>query len=263
MLKPIVEWIKTDNKPFFLTVLCSVTHDPYEVPEWYATPAKEPEERYRQAISYTDKFLAALDVELTKLNLADKTVFCVIGDHGEAFGEHGLLGHERIAFEEVLRIPFCLRAPFLVQPATRVTQAVSSVDLSPTLLALLGFDAGVAGFDGHNVLGYISDDRKVYFSGWLRQSPTGFVKANRKFIYYPTTEMVSVYDLDADPFESVRIEMSEQQAEEIADDIITWRKNSIYQLNQQKTGKKMLFDSWLCRWNNRVASAKYRPAVKD
>jgi glucan phosphoethanolaminetransferase (alkaline phosphatase superfamily) len=259
MLKPIVEWIKAGNAPFLLTILCSVTHDPYEVPEWYATPAKEPEERYRQAVSYTDKFLAALDVELTKLNLADKTVFCVIGDHGEAFGEHGLLGHERIAFEEVLRIPFCLRAPFLVQPATRVTQAVSSVDLPPTLLALFGFAAGGAGFDGHNVLGYIPDDRKVYFSGWLRQSPTGFVKANRKFIYYPTTEMVSVYDLDADPFESVRIELSEQQAEEITDDIVNWQKNSIFRLNQQRTGKKMIFDSWLCRWNNRVASAKYRP----
>jgi phosphoglycerol transferase MdoB-like AlkP superfamily enzyme len=182
MLEPIVEWIKADNKQFFLTILCSVTHDPYEVPEWYAAPAKEPEQRYRQAVSYTDKFLAALDVELTKLNLADKTVFCVIGDHGEAFGEHGLLGHERIAFEEVLRIPFCLRAPFLVQPATRVTQAVSSVDLSPTLLALLGFDAGVAGFDGHNVLGYISDDRKVYFSGWLRPQP----RRSLSMIWTPT-----------------------------------------------------------------------------
>ncbi len=263
MLAPIVKWINADNNPFFLTVLCSVTHDPYEVPEWYATPADDPEERYRQAISYTDKFLAALDVELTKLSLVDKTVFCVIGDHGEAFGEHGLLGHERIAFEEVLRIPFCLRAPFLVRPATKVNRAVSSVDLTPTLLALLGFDISSTGFDGLNVLGQIPDNRKVYFSGWLRESPAGFIRTNRKFIYYATTETMTVYDLEADPVESTRIELSEQQAGQIADDIITWRKNSIFQLSQQRTGRKMLFDSWLCRWNNRVASAKYRPAVKD
>ena len=263
MLEPIVEWIKAGKKPFFLTVLCSVTHDPYEVPEWFATPAKEPEERYRQAVSYTDKFLAALDVEFTKLNLAAKTVFCVIGDHGEAFGEHGLLGHERIAFEEVLRIPFCLRAPFLVQPGTKVTEAVGSVDLTPTLLALLGFDASAADFDGLNALRQIPDDRKVYFSGWLRESPAGFVRANLKFIYYPTTEMVSVYDLDADPFELTRIELLEQQVEEIAGDIIDWQRNSIIQLKQPRTGKKMVFDSWLCRWNNRIASAKYRPPVKD
>jgi glucan phosphoethanolaminetransferase (alkaline phosphatase superfamily) len=263
MLEPIVEWIRGEDKPFFLTVLCSVTHDPYEVPEWFATPAKEPLERYRQAISYTDKFLAALDVELAKLNLTGETIFCVIGDHGEAFGEHGLLGHERIPFEEGLRIPFCMRAPFLVQPATKVTKAVSSVDLAPTLLALVGFDISGAGFDGLNVLGRIPDNRKVYFSGWLRESPAGFVKAGRKFIYNPTNQIVSVYDLEADPFESTRIELSEQQAGEIAGDIITWRKSSIFRLNQQRTGKTMLFDAWLCRWNNRVASAKYRPAVKD
>ena len=259
MLEPIVEWINADNKPFFLTILCSVTHDPYEVPEWFATPAKEPVERYRQAVFYTDKFLAALDVELAKLNLTGETIFCVIGDHGEAFGEHGLLGHERIAFEEVLRIPFCLRVPFSVEPATKVTQAVSSVDLTPTLLALLGFDTSTAGFDGLNALGHIPDDHKVYFSGWLHQSPAGFVTAGHKFIYYPTTQMASVYDLRSDPLESARIELPQQQAQEIADEIITWRKNSIFQLDQERTGKKMLFDSWFCRWNNRVASVKYHP----
>ena len=267
MLEPITEWIKADTSPFFLTILCSVAHDPYEVPEWFAAPAKEPVERYRQAIFYTDKFLAALDVELARLNLTDKTILCVIGDHGEAFGEHGLLGHERIAFDEVLRIPFCLRAPFLVRPATTITQAVSSVDLAPTLLALLGFDIEAADFDGVDALGHIPDERKVYFSGWLRQSPSGFVmdsampngKANRKFIYNPTNKMVSVYDLSVDPLELIRAEVAEQQAREIAEEIIAWRKNSIFRLDQQRSGKKTLFDSWLCRWTNRVSSAKYRP----
>ena len=45
LLKPISEWIIADSSPFLLTILCSVTHDPYEVPEWYATPAAEPLER--------------------------------------------------------------------------------------------------------------------------------------------------------------------------------------------------------------------------
>jgi glucan phosphoethanolaminetransferase (alkaline phosphatase superfamily) len=259
MLEPIVEWIIADDRPFFLTVLLSVTHDPYEVPKWFADPAKEPLARYRQAILYTDKFLSALDAELAKLNLTDKTIFCVIGDHGEAFGEHGLLGHERIAFDETLRIPFCLRAPFLIQPKTTVTQAVSSVDLAPTLLALLGFDTQALGFDGVNALGPIPDDRKVYFSGWLSQSPAGFVKANRKFIYYPANKLVSVCDLSEDPFELSQAELSDQQGREIADCLVAWREGTIFLLDHQRVGKKTLFDIWLCRWNNRVASAKYRP----
>jgi arylsulfatase A-like enzyme len=267
MLQPIVEWIKADdNRPFFLTLMLSVTHDPYVVPRWFAEPAKEPLARYQQAVSYTDKFLSALDFELAKLNLTDKTIFCVIGDHGEAFGEHGLLGHERIAFDENLRIPFCLRAPSLIQPKTTVTYAVSSVDLAPTLLALLGFDTEAADFEGTNALGPIPDDRKVYFSGWLSQSPAGFVKANRKFIYYPANKLVpngvegtvSVYDLSTDPLELSPTELPEQQGREIADDIVTWRQDTIFLLDQQRIGKKTLFDSWLCRWNNRLASAKYR-----
>ena len=263
MLEPITEWIKADESPFLLTVLCSVTHDPYEVPAWFAAAAKDPVERYRQAIFYTDKFIAALDVELAKLNLTDKTVFCVISDHGEGFGEHGLLGHERIAFEEVLRIPWVIRAPFLVGPATKVTKPVNSVDLTPTILALLGFEMEDTGFDGLNALGALPDDRRVYFSGWLRQGPAGFVKGTRKFIYDPTYKTVSVYDLGADPSELFRIELSQQEGQKVADEITTWRRNSFFRLNQQRTGRTMLFDSWLCRWTNRVSSARYRPQPKN
>jgi glucan phosphoethanolaminetransferase (alkaline phosphatase superfamily) len=263
MLKPITEWIKADARPFFLTVLCSVTHDPYEVPKWFAVPAADSVQRYRQTVVYTDSFLAALDVELAKLNLTDKTILCVIGDHGEAFGEHGLFGHERIAFDEVLRIPFCLRAPFLVQPQTTITEPVSSVDLVPTLLALLGFDTDDLGLDGVDLLGPIPQGRKVYFSGWLRQSPAGFVKDNRKFVYNPANKMVSVYDLAADPPELNRTELPEQQGREIADGIITWRKDSIFRLDQPRTGRRILYRSWQCRWNNRVASAKYQPRAEN
>lgn len=258
MLGPITEWIKAEERPFMLTILCSVTHDPYEVPEWFAEPAKEPVDRYRQTISYTDNFLATLNTELDRLNLLDNTILCVVGDHGEAFGEHLLSGHERIAFEEVLRIPFCLRAPSLVKPATKVTKPVSSVDLAPTLLTLLGFDTNSVGFDGTNALGYIADDRKVYFSGWMQQGPVGFVRGDQKFIYKPMDKVVSVYGLRTDPFELVRIEMDRQEDQKIAHDIIAWRKNSIFRLNQQRTGRKVLFDYWHCRWNNRVTSAKYR-----
>ena len=270
MLKPITEWIRADGRPFFLVVLCSAAHDPYEVPQWFAAPAREPVDRYRQAIFYTDKFLAALDVELANLNLADKTILCVIADHGEAFGEHGLLGHERIAFDEVMRVPWVIRAPFLVEPGTKVVEPVSSVDVTPTLLGLLGFDAGTAGFDGANALADIPKNRKVYFSGWMQQGPAGFVQGDRKFIYNPANssslsslpkgKTVSVYDLKADPLELQRRELPELLSSQTAEDIIAWRKNSIFRLGPARLwrGKKTLFDRWLCNWAGRASSVKYQ-----
>ena len=256
MLKPITEWIKSEEQPFLITVLCSVTHDPYEIPEWFGTPGREPLERYQQAISYTDKFLAALDVELGNLGITDNTIFCVIGDHGEAFGEHGLLGHERIAFDEVLRIPFCLRAPFLAETGVRMAEPVSSVDLTPTLLGLLGFETESNGFDGVDLLETVPQDRRVYFTCWMQEGPAGFIKGNRKFIYNPTNKTICAYDLTADPKELNRIELPQQKANEMAEEIVAWRKNTVFMIQQQRAGTKKLFDNWICRWSDRVSSTK-------
>jgi phosphoglycerol transferase MdoB-like AlkP superfamily enzyme len=263
MLRPITEWIKSAKGGFLLAILCSVSHDPYEVPQWFATPAKEAVERYEQAVSYTDRFIAALDGELSKLGLAEKTIFCVIGDHGEAFGEHGQMGHERIGFEEVLRIPFVLRAASLAEPVGKVTRPVSSIDLTPTLLAMLGFEVGGVDFDGIDAMSDVPDDRKVYFSGWIQEGPAGFVKGTHKFVYDAANEKVFVYDLGRDPNELVRTEAPEQEGAGIAQEIIRWRKNSILRPNQERSGKRMLFDCWLCRWNGRSCLSKYCPEATD
>ena len=256
MLKPITEWIKSEEQPFLMTILFSVTHDPYEVPEWFGTPAKEPLERYEQAISYTDKFLAALDVELGNLGITDNTIFCVIGDHGEAFGEHGLLGHERIAFDEVLRIPFCLRAPFLAETGLKMTQPVSSIDLTPTLLSILGFETESVGFDGLDVLKPEAEYRRVYFSGWMQEGPAGFIEGDRKFIYNPASKTTCIYNLSVDPKELNRIELPQQKANKISGEIVNWRKSTVFRIDQQRTGTKELFDNWICRWTDRVSSTK-------
>jgi glucan phosphoethanolaminetransferase (alkaline phosphatase superfamily) len=261
LLKPITEWIRESDQPFLLTILCSVTHDPYEVPDWFDTPAREPIERYQQSILYTDSFLAALDVEISRMGLTDKTVLCVIGDHGEAFGEHGQLGHALIAFDEVLRIPFCLRAPYLVEPGEKVDELVSSVDLTPTLLGLLGFETEEAGFDGINVLNTIPEGRKVRFSGWMQEGPSGFVQGGRKFIYNPADGTAFAYDVGLRELD--RIELSGPEAERVSNEIVAWRKSTILKINQQRSGRMLLFDRWLCRWTNRVCSAKYRSNAKE
>jgi arylsulfatase A-like enzyme len=229
-----------------------------------AVLTEKPVERYWRTIFYTDRFLAALDAELAKLKIADKTIFCVVGDHGEAFGEHSLHGHERIPFDDVVRVPFVLRAPYLVEPASKVMEPVGSVDLTPTLLTLLGFDAGSAGFDGVNALADIPEDRKVYFAGWLWQSSVGFVKGRHKFVYNPVSKKVFVYDLSADQDELVRLELPEQWGGEVAAEILAWRKYSLFQLDRVQADERVVFDRWLLwGWGGRTCSAKRcPPAIK-
>ena len=256
LIDPISKWIKSDGKPFFITVMCSVTHDPYEVPQWFGQEAKEELARYRQTICFTDRFLSSLETELSSLGIMDNTIFCVIGDHGEAFNEHGRSGHERIAFDEALHVPFCIKAPS-IEPGVIVSKPVSSIDLAPTLLSLLGFETRKAGFDGINVLGPMQDVRKVYFSGWMYESQAGFVQGNNKYVYDIVHQTTCCYDLEADPYEQFREDVPEDEKQAIIDEIETWRENTIFQYDQDYEGRDILYDHWLCKWGNRYSTAKY------
>ncbi len=252
MLDPIADWIRSEDKPFLLVALCSVTHDPYEVPAWFAPNLKMQDERYLQTITYTDRFLAALDEQLRNLHVADDTIFCVVGDHGEGFGEHRILGHERLGFEEVLRVALCLRAPLLVEPGTRITGPVTSTDLTPTILGLLGFDSRALGFDGVDALQPLPADRKVYFSGWMQQGPAGFVQGDRKFVYNPDRKSVTLYSLKTDPLELAGIELPEPQARQIRDGIVAWRRATIFRPPERGDNLE-LFGAWLWKDNGRVS----------
>jgi len=258
LLGPVSDWITSSKKPFFLAVLGSVTHDPYEVPPWFAEPAREPLDRYKQAIAYTEAFIEALNVELIKTGEAENTILCVIGDHGEAFGEHGLHAHERIAFDEVLRVPWVIRAPLLLEPGVKISAPTTSIDFTPTLLSLMGFDIAGGGFNGIDAMTDVPEDRRVYFFGWLQESPSGYVESGRKYIYYPINRTVFVHDLRRDPREISGTELTEPLTKLVANTLSQLRRRMFIKL-ERESGTKVLFGRWHCRWNSRVATAKYSP----
>ena len=257
MIDPIADWIQSGDEPFFITVLCSAAHDPYEVPAWYEEPAAETPDRYRQIVRYTDSFLAALDHKLAELHLRDNTIVCIVGDHAEALGEHGQTGHERIGFEEALSIVWTLRSPAGIRPGTRIEAPVSSIDVAPTLLALLGFDIQAGQFHGLNALGPIPPDRKVYFAGWVPAGPAGYVVGDQKVIYDSSVNEATRYDLSLDPGELNPRVLSADQTERIADEVISWRKETLFTPNQLDRGRRSLFGVWQCRWTGRDPVTRY------
>ncbi len=256
IIDPLANWITEDaNTPFCATLLLSAAHDPYEIPTWYGELAKEPLEKYKQVVAYTDSFLKALDDKLQSLNLADNTVLCIVGDHAEGFGEHGKRGHERIGFDEVLRIVWAMRSPRGITPGTQINAPVSSVDVLPTLLSVLGYDCEPGHFDGINALGHI-ESRKVFFSGWVPEGPSGYVLDGKKYVHTPSLDEVLIYDLLQDPSESNSIKPNPEQSEAIQQAVTLWRKSTLVRLNPYGRGKCVVFDNWLCRWNGRHPLAK-------
>jgi arylsulfatase A-like enzyme len=227
------------------------------VPEWFDKPKKNSLERYKQSVLYTDTFIARLDEELEKLDIKNDTIFCVIGDHGEAFGEHGLLGHERIGFEEALLVPWVIRSPGLVEQHQEIRESVSSIDMTPTLLRMLGFKIESVDFDGKDVLSNNLEEREVYFSGWLEESPIGYITGDLKYIYYSRDNVVNAYNLLNDPYEKIRVQLFATQVEEISRKLLEWRRKSIFLIQQRRKGERTLYDNWVCEWEKRIAKASY------
>ena len=151
----------------------------------------------------------------------------------------------------------------MVEPKTKITHPVTSTDLTPTILSILGFNTDSFNFDGIDALNTAEPDRKIYFSGWMQQSPAGFIQSQKKFVYDTIDKTVIAYNLANDPLELRPIKLDEQQALKIGEDITEWRNNSFFRINQQKTGQKTLFDNWLCRWNDRISTAKFQGTSKN
>jgi len=87
---------------------------------------------------------------LGKLDLqAGGTAVLMVGDHGEAFGEGGAWKHEDV-FEPQVHVPLIVRTAQAQPVGRRIEDAVSGIDVAPTLLGLAGLGAVAAslGMDG-------------------------------------------------------------------------------------------------------------------
>jgi choline-sulfatase len=135
-----IQWIGTgkSSSPFFVWIHLYDAHAPYDAPPAFARAY--PGRPYEAAIAWADAQIGRALAFLDQTGLMDRTLITVIGDHGEALGDHGELTHGLFVYQSVLRIPFIVRMPGLGLQGRRVKTAVSSVDLMPTMLELLGAD---------------------------------------------------------------------------------------------------------------------------
>ena len=154
------------DRPFFAFLNFFDAHSPYAVPEelhgtfgpspsaswdafaesWQSDPAAEytPRQtegwmnRYDEAILYMDRHLGLIRDALESDGLLDNTLVVVTADHGEMWGEHGVLGHASALYDELLHVPLVVLFPERVPAGARVSARASLRDLPATLLDLAG-----------------------------------------------------------------------------------------------------------------------------
>lgn len=109
--------------------------------------------RYDGEVAFTDHHVGRVLAALEKASFKDRTVVVVTSDHGEAFGEHGLIRHGFELWEELVRVPLLVYVPG--QAPRHIAERRSAIDIVPTLLQVFGvpLPSGDDALSGQSLLG--------------------------------------------------------------------------------------------------------------
>jgi arylsulfatase A-like enzyme len=94
----------------------------------------KPRDRYDGEVAFVDHHLGRFLAALEQAPFGARTAVVVTSDHGEAFGEHGMIRHGFELWEELVRVPLIVKVPGVAP--RRVTARRSAIDVVPTLLDL-------------------------------------------------------------------------------------------------------------------------------
>ncbi len=194
-------WIAEDtSQPFFAMLWTGMTHYPY-FPEGEVEPYVPDESlnRFLNALRIGDEAFGNLMKFLEQRGLAEKTLVVVVGDHGEAFGQHGTYVHASAIYEENIHIPL------LLINATAFSGERSGViggakDVAPTILDLVGSPRPER-WQGRSLFDADRPGSVHFFSPW-NGFKVGYREGTRKYIYNSDSRRLETYDLATDPKET-------------------------------------------------------------
>lgn len=230
-----IDRLARSPRPFFLYLHFLDPHNPYSPPGPYDRmfPAElgRAEPRYDEAsldairrydgeIRYLDHELGRFFAALRERGLYDRAIIVVVADHGEQFFEHGSKYHGNALHNEEVHVPFFLRDARRGGRGEAIEDVVSTVDLFPTLLGLLGLTPPARQQDGVSLFaraalakraGVVSEIRRV-------KDQRAFITRERKKAIFEvpllargrpaertrlwrTPRLVGLFDLQADYFD--------------------------------------------------------------
>jgi arylsulfatase A-like enzyme len=189
-------------------------------------PFAATEELYRQAaakeygmISMIDDVVGDVLGAIDRLGLAENTIVVFTSDHGEMFGDHGLMLKGGMHYEGCVRVPLVIAGASasseLVPDVGQVSNSlVSSIDLPETILSLCGLPPffGMQGLDLSPVLSdptatvrtcvLVEEDELFDLVGSGRPLRMRTVLTNdARMTRYEGSEHGELFDLGSDPHE--------------------------------------------------------------
>ena len=180
--------LAAQGKPFFATVLSVSNHKPYTYPK--GRIPQNPDERTREnAVRYTDYCLGKYFKALKNESFYTNTIFVVVADHGaRVYGSQSIPIHSYDS-------PLLIVGPAVVKNPARISCLGCSLDVSPTILGMLGRPYDTL-FFGRDLLNSPADGGRVLINhnrdiGMFRDNRLVVLGINKTVEFYhgnPKTE---------------------------------------------------------------------------
>ncbi|HEU4825680.1 MAG TPA: choline-sulfatase [Dongiaceae bacterium] len=251
---------RPDGRPFMLTLSIMHPHDPYQGPRRFwdlyddaeidmptqarrTARARNPIERrmhalydrdeiavsarqirrarraYYAMIGYCDDILGRLLGAVRTSGIADDTIVIVTSDHGDMLGERGLW-YKMVFYERAMRVPLIFAGPGIT-PRRRVREAVSHLDLLPTLARLCGAPAETADLDGKDLrpaAKHAAAPTGEVLGEYMAEgydAPVVMIRRGTRKFVYSQLEGPELYDLARDPLETRNLALEEKHRREV------------------------------------------------
>jgi arylsulfatase A-like enzyme/tetratricopeptide (TPR) repeat protein len=215
VLDAALGWMESHKQaPFFAWIHLYDPHTPYEPPEPLRSElgGRGLAGLYDGEIAFADQQVGRCVSWLKANGLEERTVVVVVGDHGEGLGSHGEGTHGYFVYDYALHVPLIVAAPFRELGGVRVASQVSTVDVFPTLLTLVGIEPP-GHVQGHSLLGAMlrpREERSSYAYGESMTPSLQYGWAALQSLRTPRFKLIQaprpeLYDLVADPGETTNV----------------------------------------------------------
>ena len=164
-----VEFVARHAKePFFLYLPFNAVHAPLQAPAKYTQRfekiADEKRRTFAAMLSALDDAVGNVVAKLDELKLRDDTVIVFFSDNGgptpsTTSGNGSLRGTKAQVFEGGIRVPFCIAWPGHVPAGKSFDHPVSTLDITPTLLAAARIKTSDE-LDGKDLVPFLREENK-------------------------------------------------------------------------------------------------------
>jgi membrane-anchored protein YejM (alkaline phosphatase superfamily) len=164
--------------------------------------------RYYNNLKLLDHMIKRVYEHLKEQGLLERTIFVILGDHGQAFGQHhpNNFMHYRYSYNENLETPAILYQPALFKPRV-FGIPTNHVDILPTLLDAMRIPSPQGIFDGESLFNFKLRQKSIFFYGY-EESISSLDPNLIKVQYSLKKKKCWAFDLKLDPEERSPLDCS-------------------------------------------------------